>query len=168
MHSLSHGNSSLSDDKSDKGRKDDEEGDDDESYTMGSSGEQSTKRKRNKPPRIITAETTRTPRSSGGNNAANASSPPMTSSSSYHLLGAAETIDLLKGLIVATCVYVMWHIDTSMMYHIIKSQSVIKLYLFYNMLEVGYFGLLAEECTYLPSKKLKSKKLGRGIIDYLV
>merc|ERR1719361_1702811 len=31
----------------------------------------------------------------------------------------------------------MSHIDTSMMYHLIKSQSVIKLYLFYNMLEVG-------------------------------
>ena len=48
----------------------------------------------------------------------------------------AEIIDLLKGLIIGVCVYVMSHIDTSMMYHLIKSQSVIKLYLFYNMLEV--------------------------------
>ncbi len=58
----------------------------------------------------------------------------------YHnvraLLYPAEIIDLLKGLIMAACVYAMTYIDTSMMYHIIKSQSVIKLYLFYNMLEV--------------------------------
>ena len=48
----------------------------------------------------------------------------------------AEKIDLLKGLIIGVCAYAMTHIDTSMMYHLIKSQSVIKLYLFYNMLEV--------------------------------
>ena len=54
-----------------------------------------------------------------------------------HLLYPAEMIDLLKGLIIAVCVYAMTYIDTSMMYHIIKSQSVIKLYLFYNMLEVS-------------------------------
>ena len=49
----------------------------------------------------------------------------------------AEIIDLLKGLIIVVCVYMMTYIDTSMMYHLIKSQSVIKLYLFYNMLEVS-------------------------------
>ncbi len=52
------------------------------------------------------------------------------------LLFPAEKIDLLKGFIIGICAYVMSHIDTSMMYHLIKSQSVIKLYLFYNMLEV--------------------------------
>lgn len=31
----------------------------------------------------------------------------------------------------------MFQVDTNMMYHLIKSQSVIKLYIFYNMLEVG-------------------------------
>ena len=56
-----------------------------------------------------------------------------------HLLYPAEMIDLLKGLIIAVCVYAMTYIDTSMMYHIIKSQSVIKLYLFYNMLEVRQY-----------------------------
>ena len=53
------------------------------------------------------------------------------------VLNPAETIDLMKGLIIAVCVYAMAHMDTSVMYHVIKSQSVIKLYLFYNMLEVG-------------------------------
>jgi len=33
--------------------------------------------------------------------------------------------------------------DTSMMYHVIKSQSVIKLYIFFNMLEVIIKYLLA-------------------------
>ncbi|ERL87191.1 hypothetical protein D910_04591 [Dendroctonus ponderosae] len=32
---------------------------------------------------------------------------------------------------------VLWLIDTNMMYHLIKSQSVIKLYIFYNMLDIG-------------------------------
>ena len=57
----------------------------------------------------------------------------------YHgrLLLPAEIIDLLKGFVIGICVYVMSYIDTSMMYHLIKSQSVIKLYLFYNMLEAS-------------------------------
>ena len=57
----------------------------------------------------------------------------------YHgrALFPAEIIDLLKGIILATCVYAMSFIDNAMMYHQIKSQSFIKLYLFYNMLEVG-------------------------------
>ena len=55
-----------------------------------------------------------------------------------HVLYPAEIIDLLKGFIIAICVYLMHlYVDTSMLYHVIKSQSVIKLYLFYNMLEVG-------------------------------
>ena len=53
------------------------------------------------------------------------------------LLLPAEIIDLLKGFVIGICVYVMSYIDTSMMYHLIKSQSVIKLYLFYNMLEAS-------------------------------
>ena len=48
-----------------------------------------------------------------------------------------EIIDLLKGLLIAICVLVFSYIDTSMMYHLIKSQSVIKLYIIFNMLEVG-------------------------------
>jgi len=35
------------------------------------------------------------------------------------------------------CWMATWKVDTSMMYHLVKSQSVIKLYIFYNMLEVG-------------------------------
>ncbi|XP_050543590.1 protein TAPT1 homolog [Daktulosphaira vitifoliae] len=52
-------------------------------------------------------------------------------------LTSAEVCDLLKMAIIITCTLILMPWDTSMMYHVIKSQSVIKLYIFYNMLEVG-------------------------------
>ncbi|XP_026298522.1 protein TAPT1 homolog isoform X2 [Apis mellifera] len=52
-------------------------------------------------------------------------------------LKPAEICDLLKGIVVISCWAATWKVDTSMMYHLVKSQSVIKLYIFYNMLEVG-------------------------------
>ncbi|EFN63552.1 Protein TAPT1-like protein [Camponotus floridanus] len=52
-------------------------------------------------------------------------------------LSPAEMCDLLKGIVVVGCWAATWKVDTSMMYHLVKSQSVIKLYIFYNMLEVG-------------------------------
>lgn len=53
------------------------------------------------------------------------------------LLAPAEVCDLLKGSIWIAAICILNLIDTNRMYHIIKSQSVIKLYIFYNMLEVG-------------------------------
>ncbi|KAF5269351.1 hypothetical protein FQA39_LY08743 [Lamprigera yunnana] len=53
------------------------------------------------------------------------------------ILNPAEICDLLKGIIIVLCSLLMFYIDTNMMYHLIKSQSVIKLYIFYNMLEVA-------------------------------
>lgn len=53
------------------------------------------------------------------------------------LLSPAEICDLLKGTIWLLCALVMLLIDPNILYHIIKSQSIIKLYIFYNMLEVG-------------------------------
>ncbi|XP_068634030.1 protein TAPT1 homolog [Battus philenor] len=53
------------------------------------------------------------------------------------ILKPAETCDVLKGFILLVCSILMCYIDTNMMYHLVKSQSVMKLYIFYNMLEVG-------------------------------
>lgn len=54
------------------------------------------------------------------------------------LLTPAEMCDLLKGTIWFIVCFVMFRVfDTNMLYHLIKSQSIIKLYIFYNMLEVG-------------------------------
>ncbi|XP_047105530.1 protein TAPT1 homolog [Schistocerca piceifrons] len=61
----------------------------------------------------------------------------LKNSKSKKILKPAEICDLLKACILVMCSMIMSYIDTSMMYHLIKSQSVIKLYIFYNMLEVG-------------------------------
>lgn len=53
------------------------------------------------------------------------------------VLTPAETCDLLKGTIWIIVSCGMLTVDTNMLYHMIKSQSIIKLYIFYNMLEVG-------------------------------
>lgn len=55
------------------------------------------------------------------------------------LLTPAEICDLLKGSIWIVVTLLMLSVDTNRVYHIIKSQSIIKLYLFYNMLEVSGF-----------------------------
>lgn len=60
----------------------------------------------------------------------------MQKSKSKSVLKPAEICDLLKACILIACSMIMSYIDTSMMYHLIKSQSVIKLYIFFNMLEV--------------------------------
>ncbi|KAG5885764.1 hypothetical protein JTB14_031201 [Gonioctena quinquepunctata] len=53
------------------------------------------------------------------------------------ILTPAEICDLLKAVIILFCSVIMFYVDTNMLYHLIKSQSVIKLYMFYNMLEIG-------------------------------
>ncbi|CAG9856709.1 unnamed protein product [Phyllotreta striolata] len=53
------------------------------------------------------------------------------------ILTPAEICDLLKGLILLVCSIIMMYLDINMLYHLIKSQSVIKLYMFFNMLEIG-------------------------------
>ncbi|KAL1489650.1 hypothetical protein ABEB36_013594 [Hypothenemus hampei] len=53
------------------------------------------------------------------------------------ILNPAEICDLLKAVILIFSTMVLWVVDTSVIYHLIKSQSVIKLYIFYNMLDVG-------------------------------
>lgn len=52
-------------------------------------------------------------------------------------LQPAESCDLLKGLVLLGTWLLAAQVDTSMLYHIVKSQSVIKLYIFFNMLEVA-------------------------------
>ncbi|KAJ6636785.1 Protein TAPT1 like [Pseudolycoriella hygida] len=71
-------------------------------------------------------------------------------------LAPAEICDLLKGTIWILSTWLIIMIDTNRMYHIIKSQSVIKLYIFYNMLEVGDRLLSAFEK--LPTSTTKQDK----------
>lgn len=56
---------------------------------------------------------------------------------SQRILSSAETCDLLKGTMWIMVSCTLLFADTNMLYHLIKSQSIIKLYMFYNMLEIG-------------------------------
>ncbi|KAM7243432.1 hypothetical protein CapIbe_005926 [Capra ibex] len=53
------------------------------------------------------------------------------------VLQPAQVCDVLKGVILVICYFMMHYVDYSMMYHLIRGQSVIKLYIIYNMLEVA-------------------------------
>ncbi|XP_055676739.1 protein TAPT1 homolog [Lutzomyia longipalpis] len=89
------------------------------------------------------------------------------------LLAPAEVCDLLKGSIWIICTLLMVSfVDTSRMYHIIKSQSIIKLYIFYNMLEVGdrllsAFGQDAIDALFWTATEPKtSRRQHLGIIPH--
>lgn len=55
----------------------------------------------------------------------------------HRILSPAETCDILKGTLWIIVSFTLLYADTNMLYHLIKSQSIIKLYMFYNMLEIG-------------------------------
>ena len=52
-------------------------------------------------------------------------------------MDSALKCDLLKGLLFVVCVQLLTGIDTSKVYHMVRAQTLIKLYLIYNMLEVS-------------------------------
>lgn len=64
--------------------------------------------------------------------------PRFSGDHNYHgsILQPAEICDLLRGIILISATVLISYVDISILYHIIKSQSVIKLYIFFNMLEV--------------------------------
>ncbi|XP_039258882.2 transmembrane anterior posterior transformation protein 1 homolog [Styela clava] len=53
------------------------------------------------------------------------------------VLDPAQKCDILKALIFVITVYMMSYIDTSFIYHLVRAQTLIKLYIIYNMLEVA-------------------------------
>uniref|UniRef100_A0A915JSC1 Uncharacterized protein n=1 Tax=Romanomermis culicivorax TaxID=13658 RepID=A0A915JSC1_ROMCU len=52
-------------------------------------------------------------------------------------LAPGETCDILKVIIILTASFFMTFIDTSVIYHVVRGQAVIKLYIFFNMIEVA-------------------------------
>lgn len=56
--------------------------------------------------------------------------------SGSRLLQPAHVCDILKALILLLSFSMTHYLDYAMMYHLIRGQSVIKLYIIYNMLEV--------------------------------
>ncbi|CAL8090839.1 unnamed protein product [Orchesella dallaii] len=60
---------------------------------------------------------------------------------------SSDKCEILKIVILIFCSWSFTYIDTNVLYHVIKSQSVIKLYIFFNMLEVGdrLFGCFSQD-----------------------
>jgi len=89
-------------------------------------------------------------------------------------LRPAEVIDIMKVSIILVCCYAMSYVDTSMLYHMIKSQSVIKLYLMYNMIEVAdrlfsAFGQDTIDALFWTATEPRGKKREHiGVVPHLL
>lgn len=53
------------------------------------------------------------------------------------LFEPAQIIDIIKGLVLLGCATPMCFMDISVVYHTVRAQAAIKLYMFFNMLEVS-------------------------------
>ncbi|XP_045568343.1 transmembrane anterior posterior transformation protein 1 homolog [Salmo salar] len=90
------------------------------------------------------------------------------------LLQPAQICDVLKGLIMVLCYVMMSYVDYSMMYHLIRGQSVIKLYIIYNMLEVAdrlfsSFGQDILDALYWTATEPKEKKRAHiGVVPHFL
>ncbi|XP_013875673.1 transmembrane anterior posterior transformation protein 1 homolog [Austrofundulus limnaeus] len=90
------------------------------------------------------------------------------------LLQPAQVCDVLKGFIMVLCYSMMSYVDYSMMYHLIRGQSVIKLYIIYNMLEVAdrlfsAFGQDILDALYWTATEPKEKKRAHiGVIPHFL
>ncbi|KAG7458736.1 hypothetical protein MATL_G00223790, partial [Megalops atlanticus] len=99
---------------------------------------------------------------------------PCCGLSGSRLLQPAQVCDLLKGFIMIICYSMMHYVDYSMMYHLIRGQSVIKLYIIYNMLEVAdrlfsSFGQDILDALYWTATEPKEKKRAHiGVIPHFL
>uniref|UniRef100_A0A8D3C7A7 Transmembrane anterior posterior transformation 1b n=1 Tax=Scophthalmus maximus TaxID=52904 RepID=A0A8D3C7A7_SCOMX len=90
------------------------------------------------------------------------------------LLQPAQVCDVLKGFIMVLCYSMMSYVDYAMMYHLIRGQSVIKLYIIYNMLEVAdrlfsSFGQDILDALYWTATEPKEKKRAHiGVIPHFL
>ena len=51
-------------------------------------------------------------------------------------LKPAQKTDLVKGALIATCTFVLLYFDASRLYHSVRGQAIIKLYVIFNVLEI--------------------------------
>ncbi|XP_034546129.1 transmembrane anterior posterior transformation protein 1 homolog [Notolabrus celidotus] len=99
---------------------------------------------------------------------------PCCGFSGSRLLQPAQVCDVLKGLILVLCFSMMHYVDYSMMYHLIRGQSVIKLYIIYNMLEVAdrlfsSFGQDILDALYWTATEPKERKRDNiGVLPHFI
>ncbi|XP_056411165.1 transmembrane anterior posterior transformation protein 1 homolog [Hyla sarda] len=97
---------------------------------------------------------------------------PCCGLSGGRVLQPAQVCDILKGVIMVICYFMMHYVDYSMMYHLIRGQSVIKLYIIYNMLEVAdrlfsSFGQDILDALYWTATEPKERKRAHlGVIPH--
>ncbi|XP_032080347.1 transmembrane anterior posterior transformation protein 1 homolog isoform X2 [Thamnophis elegans] len=97
---------------------------------------------------------------------------PCSSLRDRRLLQPAQVCDIFKGVILVICYFMMHYVDYSMMYHLIRGQSVIKLYIIYNMLEVAdrlfsSFGQDILDALYWTATEPKERKRAHiGVIPH--
>uniref|UniRef100_A0A673FFK6 Transmembrane anterior posterior transformation 1b n=1 Tax=Sinocyclocheilus rhinocerous TaxID=307959 RepID=A0A673FFK6_9TELE len=97
---------------------------------------------------------------------------PCCGLSGSRILQPAQVCDVLKGFIIVLCYFMMHYVDYSMMYHLIRGQSVIKLYIIYNMLEVAdrlfsSFGQDILDALYWTATEPKERKRAHiGVIPH--
>ncbi|XP_068133882.1 transmembrane anterior posterior transformation protein 1 homolog isoform X2 [Hyperolius riggenbachi] len=97
---------------------------------------------------------------------------PCCGLSDGRLLQPAQVCDIFKGVILVICYFMMHYVDYSMMYHLIRGQSVIKLYIIYNMLEVAdrlfsSFGQDILDALYWTATEPKERKRAHlGVIPH--
>ncbi|KAM9330076.1 transmembrane anterior posterior transformation protein 1 homolog [Gastrophryne carolinensis] len=97
---------------------------------------------------------------------------PCCGLSNGRMLQPAQVCDIMKGVILVICYFMMHYVDYSMMYHLIRGQSVIKLYIIYNMLEVAdrlfsSFGQDILDALYWTATEPKERKRAHlGVIPH--
>ncbi|CAK8689722.1 transmembrane anterior posterior transformation protein 1 homolog [Clavelina lepadiformis] len=79
------------------------------------------------------------------------------------IVDPTQRYDLLKGALFAVCICLMSYIDTSYIYHTVRAQTLIKLYIIYNMLEVAdrlfsSFGQDILDALFLTATESKRRK----------
>lgn len=99
---------------------------------------------------------------------------PCSIRSRHSRLKAAEICDLLKVVILVVCTYLLDKLDISMLYHIVRGQAVIKLYIIYNMLEVAdkLFSSVGQDILdalfWTATEKRDKKRDHLGIVPHLL
>ena len=79
------------------------------------------------------------------------------------LLEPSRMIDFCKLFLIVVCYLMLTFVDTSMVYHIIRGQAIIKLYIFFNMLEarIDYAVICSNSnLGYYSSSCLKRSRIG--------
>ncbi|XP_069140488.1 transmembrane anterior posterior transformation protein 1 homolog [Argopecten irradians] len=93
---------------------------------------------------------------------------------STNLLEPAQICDILKGIILLSSFFIMNYIDTSMMYHLVRGQAIVKLYVFFNMLEMAdrlfsSFGQDILDALYWTAMEPRDKKRQHfGVLPHLI